>query len=103
MATISIIGSGNMATAIGTRAVKHRHTIELMGRDAATAQRLADKMGSGAPVGACGTGPAGDIVLLAVLSAGAVHVVKHFGGALAGKVLVDITNPFKPDASVVVT
>jgi hypothetical protein len=30
MTTISIIGSGNMATAIGTRAAKHGHTIELM-------------------------------------------------------------------------
>jgi hypothetical protein len=27
MTTISIIGSGNMATAIGTRAAKHGHTI----------------------------------------------------------------------------
>ena len=30
MTTISIIGSGNMATAIGTRAAKHGHTIEFM-------------------------------------------------------------------------
>jgi predicted dinucleotide-binding enzyme len=33
--TISIIGSGNMAIAIGTRAAKHGHTIELMGRNTA--------------------------------------------------------------------
>jgi hypothetical protein len=31
MTTISIIGSGNMATAIGTRAAKHGHTIEGVG------------------------------------------------------------------------
>ena len=30
MTTISIIGSGNMATAIGTRAAKHGHTVELI-------------------------------------------------------------------------
>ena len=30
MTTISIIGSGNMATATGTRAANHGHTIELM-------------------------------------------------------------------------
>jgi pyrroline-5-carboxylate reductase len=29
MTTISFIGSGNMATAIGTRAAKHCHTIEV--------------------------------------------------------------------------
>jgi predicted dinucleotide-binding enzyme len=31
--SISIIGSGNIATAIGTRAAKHGHTIELMSRN----------------------------------------------------------------------
>ena len=38
MTTISIIGSGNMATAIGTRAAKHGHTIEIMSRNTAKAQ-----------------------------------------------------------------
>jgi 8-hydroxy-5-deazaflavin:NADPH oxidoreductase len=42
MTTISIIGSGNMATAIGTRATKHGHTIEFMSRNTAKAQALAD-------------------------------------------------------------
>ncbi|WP_286166681.1 NAD(P)-binding domain-containing protein [Arthrobacter sp. AQ5-05] len=39
MTTISIIGSGNMASAIGTRAAKHGHTIELMGRQSAGTRR----------------------------------------------------------------
>jgi hypothetical protein len=50
MTSISIIGSGNMATTIGTRAVKHGHTIELMGRNAAKAQALADQIGNGVTV-----------------------------------------------------
>ena len=45
MTTISIIGSGNMATAIGTRAAKHGHTVEIMSRDTAKAQALADQIG----------------------------------------------------------
>ena len=40
MTTISIIGSGNMATAIGTRAAKHGDTIELMTRNTTNAQAL---------------------------------------------------------------
>jgi 3-hydroxyisobutyrate dehydrogenase-like beta-hydroxyacid dehydrogenase len=43
MTTISIIGSGNMATDIGARAAEHGHTIELMSRDTAKAQALADQ------------------------------------------------------------
>ena len=72
MTTISIIGSGNMASAIGTRAAKHGHTIEFMSRNTAKAQALADQTGNGATVGTFGARPAGDIVIVAVLYAGAV-------------------------------
>jgi predicted dinucleotide-binding enzyme len=91
MTTISIIGSGDMATAIGTRAAKHGHTIELMSRNTAKAQALADQIGNGATV------------IVAVLYTGAVEVVAYYGDALAGKILIDITNPFNADASGLVT
>src|SRR3954452_17045714 len=103
MTTISIIGSGNMAAAIGTRAAQHGHTVELMSRNPAKAEALADQIGHGATVGTFGARPAGDIVFVAVLYQGAVDVVTHYGDALAGKVLVDITNPFNADASGLVT
>ncbi|MBO1756879.1 NADPH-dependent F420 reductase [Allobranchiibius sp. CTAmp26] len=103
MTTISIIGSGNMATAIGTRAAKHGHTIEVMSRDAAKAQAVADQIGDAVTVGTFGAPPAGDIVIVAVLYAGAVDVVRHYGDSLAGKIVIDITNPFNADASGVVT
>jgi hypothetical protein len=103
MTTISIIGSGNMAATIGTRAAKHGHTVEFMSRDATKAQSLADQIGDGATVGTFGAQPAGDIVIVAVLYQGAVDVVTHYGDALAGKTLVDITNPFTADASGLVT
>jgi 8-hydroxy-5-deazaflavin:NADPH oxidoreductase len=103
MTTISIIGAGNMATAIGTRAAKHGHTIELMSRDAAKAQALADQIGDGATAGTYGATPAGDIVIVAILYADSVGVVAHYGDALAGKILVDISNPFNADADAIVT
>ena len=103
MSTISIIGSGNMAATIGTRAAKRGHTIELMSRNTAKAQALADRIGNGATVGTYGAKPAGDIVIVAVLYASAVDVVAHYGDALAGKILVDITNPFNADGTGLVT
>ena len=103
MTTISIIGSGNMAHAIGTRAANHGHTIEILGRDTVKAQGLADRIGHGATVGTFGARPAGDIVIIAVLYAHAVEVVEHFGEALAGKILIDITNPFNADVTGLVT
>jgi predicted dinucleotide-binding enzyme len=103
MATISIIGSGNMAAAIGTRAAKHGHIIELMSRDTAKAQALAGQIGNGATVGTFGARPVGDIVIVAILYAGAVDVVANYGEVLAGKILIDITNPFNADVSGLVT
>ena len=103
MTTISIIGSGNMATTIGIRAAKHGHTIEIMSRNTAKAQAVADQIGNGASVGTFGTRPAGDIVIVSVLYQGAVDVVAHYGDALSGKILVDITNPFNDDATGLVT
>jgi predicted dinucleotide-binding enzyme len=103
MTIISIIGSGNMAGTIGARAAKHGHTIELMSRNTAKAQALADRIGNGATVGTYGARPAGDVVIVAVPYQSAADVVAHYGDALAGKILVDITNPFNADGTAVVT
>lgn len=103
MTTISIIGSGNMAAAIGTRAVEHGHAVELLSRNGAKAQALAKKLGDDATVGTFGARPAGDVVILAVLYPGVVEAVASYGDALAGKILVDISNPFNADAKGLVT
>jgi predicted dinucleotide-binding enzyme len=103
MTTISIIGAGNMATAIGARAAAHGHTVEIMSRDAAKARAAADQIGTSAIVGEYGAKPAGDIVFLTVLYAAAVDVVTHYGDALAGKILIETTNPFNDDATGVIT
>jgi len=103
MTTISIIGSGNMAAAIGTRALKHGYAVELISRNPAKAQALADRLGNGAAVGKSGARPAGDIVIVAVLYQNAVDTVARYGDALAGRILVDITNPFNTEGSGLVT
>jgi predicted dinucleotide-binding enzyme len=54
-------------------------------------------LGSGATAGKFGAVPSGDIVILAVPYASAVPVVSSYGDALAGKVIVDITNTSNPD------
>lgn len=103
MSTISIIGAGTMATAIAGRIAKAGHTVEVVNRDAAKAQALADKLAAGAITGAYGAVPAGDIVILAVPYAGASAVVADYGDALDGKVIIDISNPAAPDLSGLVT
>jgi predicted dinucleotide-binding enzyme len=99
MSSISIIGSGNMASAIGALAVKGGNTVEIIARDAAKATALASALGNGATAGTWGAAPAGDIVILAVLFDSAVPIVSEHGGALANKIVIDITNPFNASAT----
>ena len=103
MSTISIIGTGGMATAIGGRIAKAGHAVEVISRDPAKARALADKLAAGATTGKYGAAPAGDIVILAVPYASASSAVTEFGDALDGKVIIDITNPVSPDLAGLVT
>src|ERR1700710_1856646 len=94
MSRITFIGTGNMARTIGTLAVAGGNTVETMGRDQAKASDLAEALGGGTTTGTWGAVPAGDIVITALLYDGVVPVVTEYGDALAGKVVVDISNPF---------
>ena len=102
MSNISIVGLGNMASALADRALAGGNAVEIIGRDPAKANELAAAL-DGATVGAAGTAPAGDIVVLAVPYASAAAVVSKYGDALDGKVIVDITNPAAPDSKGFVT
>jgi predicted dinucleotide-binding enzyme len=93
MSTVSIIGAGGMAAAIAGRAAAVGHTVEVISRDPAKAEALAEQH-TGATTGTYGNAPAGEIVVLAVPHAGGVPTVEQFGEALAGKVVVDISNTF---------
>jgi 8-hydroxy-5-deazaflavin:NADPH oxidoreductase len=102
MSSISIVGLGNMASALADLALAGGNAVEIIGRDPAKANELAAAL-DGATVGAAGAAPAGDIVILAVPYASAAAVVSEYGDALHGKVIVDITNPITPDSKGFVT
>jgi len=98
MNNISIIGTGNMARAIGELAVAGGNTVEIIGRDQTKAAALAKALGGNATTGEFGAAPTGDIVIVSLLYANVVPVVAQYGDALAGKVIVDISNPFNSAA-----
>jgi 8-hydroxy-5-deazaflavin:NADPH oxidoreductase len=75
MAHISIIGSGNMGQAIAGLASKGGNTVELVNSSDA------------------GKAVTGDIVVLAVPYPSVAQVIAERGTQLAGKIVVDITNP----------
>jgi len=93
MSTITIIGNGNMARGIATRALAAGRTVEILGRDEAKAQALAGELAGTVTSGTVAQAPAGDVVVLALPFDAAKDVVTGYGDALAGKTVVDITNP----------
>lgn len=75
MAHLSILGTGNMGQAIAAVAGKGGHTIQLLGENDVDSQI------------------SGDVVVLAVPYPAVSAVIAQRGESLAGKIVVDITNP----------
>src|SRR5919201_6882951 len=90
---ITIIGTGNMARGIATRALAGGHSVTLLGREAGKAQALAGELSGAVRSGAVGDPIAGAVVVLAVPYDALSSVMGAYSGRLDGKVLVDITNP----------
>jgi NADPH-dependent F420 reductase len=95
---ITIIGTGNMARGIGTRALAGGHDVTVVGKDSARAEEavaaLQEADGGGAVAGAVeGDAIAGELVVLAVYYPDARAAVEQHREQLAGKAVVDITNP----------
>ena len=86
---VTIVGAGNMARGIGTRVLAGGNDLELVARDRAAAQALADELGGGT----VSDSASGDVVVLAIPYAAAADVVAEHGDQLQGKIVVDITNP----------
>ena len=75
MAHLSILGTGNMGQAIASVAGKGGHTVQLLGQ------------------GDVDTAVSGDVVVLAVPYPAISTIIGQRGDQLAGKIVVDITNP----------
>ena len=100
MTDITIIGSGNMARAIGTRAVAAGRSLQILSRSAEHAADLAAELGADTTSGGLGDIPEGDIVVLALYFGPAKEVATHYGDTLSGKTVVEISNPIDADPSI---
>jgi 8-hydroxy-5-deazaflavin:NADPH oxidoreductase len=90
---VSIVGAGNMGRGIATRAIAGGSKVEVVDRDPAEARKLADELGGSATALGTDDPLGGDIVVFAVYYPGIKDAVRQYGDRIAGKVVVDITNP----------
>jgi len=94
---ITIIGTGNMARGIATRALAGGRSVTLLGTTPAKAEALAAELDGDVRAGTVGDPVSGDVVVLAVWYQAVVDVLAVYGEQLATKVVVDITNPVDPE------
>lgn len=96
---IGVIGSGNMGGALGTLWAAAGHDVTFSySRDPAKLERLARAVGGRARAGTPAEAAEGaDVVLLATHFNRLDDVLAQAGQALAGRVVVDCTNPMTDD------
>ena len=96
---VTIIGAGNMGRGIGHRIVAGGHLVTIVDRDPQEAGELAEELRGVAEGGATveaaepGVELRGEVVVLAVYYPGNLEIARDLGDSLAGKVVVDISNP----------
>ena len=95
---VTIIGAGNMARGIATRLVAGGHSVALVGKDREKAEALAADLrkgqaGAKVAVADLDRALANPVIVLATPYAAAKEFAVANAGRLAGKIVVDITNP----------
>ena len=96
---VTVIGAGNMGRGIGHRLVAGGHDVTIVDRDPEEAGRLAEELRGAARDGATveAAGPTselrGEVVILAVYYPGSLEIARDLGERLAGRIVVDISNP----------
>lgn len=93
---ITLIGTGNMGSALAKQLTRVGHAVRITARDLAKVEALA-----AANPGAVAASPAdalagSDVVIVATGYADAVPALRSLG-SLAGKVVIDLTNPLTAD------
>lgn len=95
---VLIIGAGNMGRGIATRLRAGGHQITIHDIDRAAADKLATDLGGAkASITVAATVaeavPSSDVIMLASWYGSNLEIAKQLGATLAGKVVVDISNP----------
>jgi predicted dinucleotide-binding enzyme len=92
---VTLIGTGNMARGLGSRVLAGGHDLTVVGKDEQRAEAVAAELGGQGRVGTVVDGDPieGEVIVLAVYYPDARAAVERYADQLAGKVVVDITNP----------
>jgi predicted dinucleotide-binding enzyme len=90
---VTIIGTGDMARAVGSRVVAGGHALQVMGRKQQAAAALAGELGGTADAAEIGEPVSGQVIVLAVPYEAVGDLLPWLADQAGQRVIVDITNP----------
>ncbi|HEY7282451.1 MAG TPA: NADPH-dependent F420 reductase [Actinomycetota bacterium] len=90
---IAVIGTGRMGTGLATGLAKSGHEVVLGSRDPSAAGAAVERSGASGVVGQAEAVTGAEVVVLAVPWVAVEATIPDLGD-LAGKILIDITNPY---------
>jgi NADPH-dependent F420 reductase len=97
---VAIIGAGNVGKALATSITRAGHDVTLTGKNRERAAETAREIGASTADGNAAAVADADLVILAVPFVGAAdEVTDDIRDGVAGKTVIDVTNPLKPDYS----
>jgi 8-hydroxy-5-deazaflavin:NADPH oxidoreductase len=97
---VAIIGAGNVGKALGTSITRAGHEVTIAAKDPEHAKEVARVIGAHPVDSLVEAVTDADVVILAVPYVGAADEVSgEIRDRVAGKTVVDVTNPMKPDYS----
>jgi len=98
--TVAIIGTGNIGSTLAANFAAGGQKFLLADREQEKARKLASGLGGYAQAVSLDEAvERADILVLAVWFDVFKQLIAHYGGRLAGKVIIDPTNPIGPDGS----
>jgi 8-hydroxy-5-deazaflavin:NADPH oxidoreductase len=97
---VAIIGAGNVGRALATSITRAGHDVTLSAKNPANAEEAAREIGANAAASNSAAVAGAELVILAVPFVGVGgEVATEIRNEVAGKTVIDVTNPLKPDYS----
>ena len=96
---VAIIGAGNVGKALATSITNAGHEVTIAAKNSGNARAAANEIGTSSADSSAAAVIGADVVILAVPYAAGAQVADDIRDGVAGKTIIDVTNPLTPDYS----
>ena len=96
---VAIIGAGNVGKALGTSLTRAGHQVTLAASSAESARAAAREIGAASADSAASAVTDANVVILAIPYLAGEAVAAEIASRTAGRTVIDVSNPIKPDYS----